>query len=62
MTLTEPGTENWALLMSALDLKIGADDESPYGEMTKRLSHGSIEYSEWVEALTPPVKKARHSW
>lgn len=65
MSYTAPGTQEWSLLMSALDvLADGVDGVRPPMEQVKRLSHGVVSYDEYVETLFPPKveKKARHSW
>ncbi len=62
--LTVPGSEEWSLLMTALDLLtdgVGDGLQVPL----KRLSHGWITYDEYVETLAPPrrvEKKASHRW
>lgn len=64
MTLTPYGTEQWSLLMAALQLlDDGVAGVSPSPPL-KRLSHGVVTYDEYVETCFPPKveKKARHSW
>lgn len=58
MTMTDPGTEKWSLLMSALDVIVGLQSGPP----DVKISHGFVSWDEWTLSLATPVKKERHAW
>lgn len=59
--VTSPQTEEWSLLMAALDLLI---EDAQDGQRLQRLSHGWITSEEYLSTVYPPRKEreARHGW
>jgi hypothetical protein len=59
VSMTDPDTEEWSLLMSALDVLIDSSGVPPL----KKLSHGYITVDEYLKSLERPAPGiTKHGW